>query len=98
MNPLMMVLNAIILIPAPALAVRRAHDIGLTGAAALLLIVPAAVSMILGPALEPYTAVRIVLGLAYMAGLVMLLWKPQDGDNAYGPDPRLVDDRYAEEQ
>jgi uncharacterized membrane protein YhaH (DUF805 family) len=93
-----MLVNAIILIPAPALAVRRAHDIGLPGVAALLLIVPAAASMILGPALEPYATVRIVLSLTYIAGLVMLLWKPQDGDNAYGPDPRLVDDRYIEEQ
>jgi uncharacterized membrane protein YhaH (DUF805 family) len=83
-------INAALLIPAPALAVRRAHDIGWPGIAALLLILPAAASMILDHVLEPYTAIRFILSIAYLAGIVMLLWKPQDGDNRYGPDPRLA--------
>lgn len=99
-SPLLLpaLVSLVLLIPAPALAVRRAHDIGWPGAAALLLIVPAAVTMILGQALEPYRTIRFVLGAAYIGGIVMLLWKPQEGENRYGPDPRLVDDRYGQEQ
>ena len=83
-------LNLILLIPAPALAVRRAHDIGLPGVSALLLIAPAAAGMIFGTALEPYATIHFHLGVAYLTGLVMLLWKPQEGQNRYGPDPRLA--------
>ena len=86
--------NLVLLIPAPALAVRRAHDIGWPGVAALLLIGPAAASMVLGDALDRHPIIRLALSLVYIAGLVMLLWKPQDGENRFGPDPRLVDDRY----
>ena len=87
-------INLVLLIPAPGLAVRRAHDIGWPGVAALLLIGPAAASMVLGNKLDPHPIIGLALSLAYIAGLVMLLWKPQDGENRYGPDPRLVDDRY----
>ena len=91
------IVGLLLLIPAPALAVRRAHDIGWPGVAALLLIVPAAANLMFGRALEPYATIRLVLGVAYIAGLVMLLWKPQDGENRYGPDPRLADDAYGRE-
>ena len=90
-------INLVLLIPAPGLAVRRAHDIGWPGVAALLLIGPAAASMVLGNTLDPHPIIRLALSLAYIAGLVMLLWKPQDGENRYGPDPRLVDDRYEQD-
>lgn len=94
---MILLLNVVILVPAPALAVRRAHDIGWPGVAALLLILPAAVSMIMGDVFEPYRTIQVALSAAYIAGIVMLLWKPQDGENRFGPDPRLVDDGFGQE-
>ena len=91
------IVNLALLIPAPALTVRRAHDIGLPGVAALILLIPAAISMTVGSALQPYPVLRVILSLVYLGGLVMLLWKPQDGTNRYGPDPRLVDEEYGQE-
>jgi uncharacterized membrane protein YhaH (DUF805 family) len=34
-------------------------------------------------------AVQILLSLFYLGALVLLFWKPADGNNRYGPDPRL---------
>lgn len=90
-------INLVLLIPAPGLAVRRAHDIGWPGVAALLLVGPASADIVIGSSLDPHPVIQLALSVAYIAGLVMLLWKPQDGENRYGPDPRLMDDRYGQE-
>ena len=90
------VISLAFLAPMPGLAVRRAHDIGLPGAIALVLIVPWIATMAFGGQPAAHPVWRLSLSIAYIAGLVMLFWTPQDGDNRYGPDPRLVDDRWAE--
>ena len=90
------VISLVFLVPMPGLAVRRAHDIGLPGAAALLPIVPWVAIMAFGAQLAAYPVLHMALAIVYIAGLVMLFWKPQEGDNRYGPNPRLVDDQWVE--
>lgn len=79
--------NLLLWLPFPALAIRRFHDQD-TGWWATPLIVSTILSWFGGESLlnEP---VRIILGLIYLAALVLLFWKPTDGANRYGPDPRL---------
>jgi uncharacterized membrane protein YhaH (DUF805 family) len=75
-------------LPLPALAIRRLHDQDKSGWWALLLVVPTAISW-LGAKEFFGTSAIIVLEAIYLAGLVLLFWKPTDGTNRYGPDPRL---------
>lgn len=91
------ILNLLLLIPAPALAVRRSHDIGRPGFWASLLIVPAAANLVFGKLLAPYPVLGVAMSITYFVGLVLLFWTPEEGENDYGPDPRLVDDRWIEE-
>jgi len=75
-------------LPLPALAVRRLHDQGKPGWWALLLVLPTAISWLGGKEVLG-TSALIVLEAIYLGGLVLLFWKPTDGTNRYGPDPRL---------
>jgi uncharacterized membrane protein YhaH (DUF805 family) len=75
-------------LPFPALAVRRFHDQDRSGWWAAAVIVPSILTWIGAYPLMDQT-VRIVLGLIYLGGLALLFWKPTDGENRYGPDPRL---------
>jgi uncharacterized membrane protein YhaH (DUF805 family) len=75
-------------LPLPALAVRRLHDQGKSGWWALLLVLPTAISWLGGKALLG-TSGLIIAEAIYLVGLVLLFWKPTDGANLYGPDPRL---------
>src|SRR5438067_962769 len=75
-------------LPLPALAIRRLHDQDKSGWWALLLVVPTAISWLGGKDFLG-TSALIVLEAIYLAGLVLLFWKPTDGTNRYGPDPRL---------
>jgi uncharacterized membrane protein YhaH (DUF805 family) len=80
-------------LPLPALAVRRAHDIGRPWYWSLALLVPTLLGWVGRDVLEQVPGLlRIMLALN-IAGLVILFWKPTDGTNAFGPDPRLDEDR-----
>ena len=54
----------------------------------LLLVVPTAISWLGGKEFLGAAALIVLEGI-YLAGLVLLIWKPTDGANRYGPDPRL---------
>ncbi|MES2137447.1 MAG: DUF805 domain-containing protein [Pseudomonadota bacterium] len=75
-------------IPFPALAVRRFHDQDKPGWWALLLVLPT-VAFWLGfkEVLSP--PARFAFDAIYLGALVLLFWKPTDGTNRYGPDPRV---------
>ena len=75
-------------LPLPALAVRRLHDQDKPGWWALLLVLPTVIAW-LGGKESLGAAGLIVLEAIYLGGLVLLFWKPTDGPNRYGPDPRL---------
>jgi uncharacterized membrane protein YhaH (DUF805 family) len=75
-------------LPLPALAVRRLHDQDKAGWWALLLVLPTAIARLSGKGVLG-TPTLIVLEAIYLGGLVLLFWKPTDGPNRYGPDPRL---------
>ncbi|MEQ7873068.1 DUF805 domain-containing protein [Sphingomonas sp. ASV193] len=92
---LVAIARALLLLPAPALAVRRAHDCGWPGAVALVLIIPAIALMVFSRQLAAYPLITLAVTALYIGGLVLLFWTPQEGDNRFGPDPRLaVDGRY----
>jgi uncharacterized membrane protein YhaH (DUF805 family) len=76
-------------IPGPALYVRRAHDIGFPAGVGILTLLPS-----LGQFFVPETwltmpSFQVSFLILGVASLVFLLWKPQEGANGYGPDPRL---------
>ena len=75
-------------LPLPALAVRRLHDQDKAGWWALLLVLPTAIAWLGGKAFLG-TSALIVLEAIYLGGLILLFWKPTDGPNRYGADPRL---------
>jgi uncharacterized membrane protein YhaH (DUF805 family) len=75
-------------LPFPALAVRRFHDQNKSGWWAAPLIASTILSWIGAESLLSQPA-RITIALIYTAVLVLLFWKPTDGTNRYGPDPRL---------
>jgi uncharacterized membrane protein YhaH (DUF805 family) len=75
-------------IPLPALAVRRLHDQDKPGWWALLLLLPTAIAWLGGKDALGAATIIVLQGI-YLGGLVLLFWKPTDGDNRYGPDPRL---------
>jgi len=78
----------IVWLPFPALAVRRFHDQDKPGWWALLLVLPT-VALWLGVKEALSAPARFVFDAIYLAALVLLFWKPSDGTNRYGPDPRL---------
>lgn len=78
----------IVWLPFPALAVRRFHDQNKPGWWALLLVLPT-VAFWLGLKEALNTPARFVFDAIYLGALVLLFWKPTDGANRYGPDPRL---------
>jgi uncharacterized membrane protein YhaH (DUF805 family) len=82
-------------LPLPALAIRRLHDQDKSGWWALLLVLPTAISWLGGKDFLG-TSALIVLEAIYLAGLVLLFWKPTDGTNRYGPDPRLNPEDWEE--
>ena len=75
-------------LPLPALSVRRMHDQDKVGWWALLLVLPTLISWLVGKEALGTTG-RLVLQAIYLGGLVLLFWKPTDGPNRYGTDPRL---------
>ena len=84
---------AILLIPMPALAVRRAHDIGRPWYWALLLIVSLIIYYVLGqPFLSQSPLLLQGVMILNVLGLVILFWPPEEETNAYGPNPRFDDD------
>jgi len=80
--------NLLFWLPFPALAVRRFHDQNKSGWWAAPLIASTILSWIGAESLLSQPA-RITIALIYTAVLVLLFWKPTDGTNRYGPDPRL---------
>ena len=85
------------LCPWLALGVRRFHDQGRSGWWLLLALPAAGVN-----AYEDYHwaqhrfvqapgLIEIPVGLCLLALMVLLLWKDQEGTNAYGPNPRYDD-------
>ena len=85
------IFNLLVWLPFPALAVRRFHDQDKPGWWATPLILSTILSWVSGDSfLSP--PVRVVLALFYLAAFVLLFWKPTDGTNRYGPDPRLDPD------
>ena len=82
-------------LPLPALAMRRLHDQDKSGWWALLLVLPTAISWLGGKEFLG-TAALIVLQGIYIVGLILLVWKPTDGANHYGPDPRLNPEDFEE--
>jgi uncharacterized membrane protein YhaH (DUF805 family) len=82
------VFNFLVWLPFPALAVRRFHDQNKPGWWATPLILSTILSWISGFSLLSQP-IQIVLEASYVAALILLFWKPTDGENRYGPDPRL---------
>lgn len=82
-------------LPLPALAIRRMHDQDKVGWWALLLLLPTLISWLGGKEALGITG-RLVLQAIYLGGLVLLFWKPTDGPNRYGPDPRLDPEDWEE--
>lgn len=82
------ILNFVLWLPFPALAVRRFHDQDKPGWWATPLILSTVLSWFSGWSLmgEP---VRIVLSIVYLGVFILLFWKPTDGENRFGSDPRL---------
>jgi uncharacterized membrane protein YhaH (DUF805 family) len=82
------VFNLMVWLPFPALAVRRFHDQSRSAWWATPLIFSSVLSWLGGLSLLGGTA-RIILWLIYLIAFVLLFWKPTDGTNRFGPDPRL---------
>jgi len=82
------VFNFLVWLPFPALAVRRFHDQNKSGWWSLPLIISTVLSWLSAESLLSHP-VRIALGAFYTAALILLFWKPTDGTNRFGPDPRL---------
>lgn len=85
------IFNLLFWLPFPALAVRRFHDEGRPGWCATPIILSTIISWVSGYGLLNSQA-RFALALFYTAALVLLFWKPEDGANRYGADPRLDPD------
>lgn len=94
---LLLTIKLLLISPGYALSVRRYHDVGWRGWWALLFVPWSAIDIwrdvqILYPLalplspIPPYLA-GAALTLATVA-FVMLLWKPDEGENRYGPNPR----------
>jgi len=75
-------------LPFPALAVRRLHDQNKPGWWAIPLILPTIALWFGGEELQNQPA-GMALGALYPVVFVILFWTPSDGENRYGPDPRL---------
>jgi len=89
------VANLVMWLPFPALAVRRFHDQDKPGWWAVPLIVPTIIFWLGGEQVLA-RSVAMALSLIYIAALVLLFWKPTDGANRYGPDPRLDPEDWEE--
>lgn len=86
----LVVLNLLLSIPMPALAVRRAHDIGRSWYWSLPLLLPTLLIFIVGASLlGSVPGLLPLLGVLNVIGLVILFWKPDDSANEFGPNPRL---------
>jgi uncharacterized membrane protein YhaH (DUF805 family) len=84
------VINLLLSIPMPALAVRRAHDTGRPWYWSLPLLVPMLLTFVVGSAtLGTVSGLVPVLGVLNVVGLVILFWKPTDEANEFGSNPRL---------
>ena len=89
-NSWMILTNLVLAIPMPALAVRRAHDIGRPWYWSLPLLIPMLLIFVVGtPTLERTTGALPILAVLNIAGLVILFWRPDDEINEFGPNPRL---------
>jgi uncharacterized membrane protein YhaH (DUF805 family) len=85
------ILNFVLWLPFPALAVRRFHDQDKPGWWATPLILSTVISWIGGFSILNQPA-RIFLSLIYLAMFILLFLKPTDGTNGFGPNPRLDPD------
>ena len=79
-------------LPLPALAVRRAHDIGRPWYWSLALLFPTFLGWVGRDLLEQVPGLLPSLVALNIVGLVILFSKPSDGANDFGPDPRLEED------
>jgi uncharacterized membrane protein YhaH (DUF805 family) len=82
------ILNFALWLPFPALAVRRFHDQGKSGWWATPLILSTILSWFSGWNLLNQI-VQIVVSIVYLGVLILLFWKPTEGENQFGHDPRL---------
>ena len=78
-------------LPMPALAVRRAHDIGRPWYWSLPLLIPAFLGWVGRELFDQVPGLLQIVGVLNIIGLVILFWKPTEGTNDFGPDPRLDD-------
>ena len=81
-------------LPAPALHIRRIHDAGFSTGLGLLTLLPSVIQLCAPPAFTQLPVARFGLLLICVGSLVLLLWKPTDGPNRYGLDPRLDPDDF----
>jgi uncharacterized membrane protein YhaH (DUF805 family) len=83
------VVRFILWLPMPALAVRRAHDIGRPWYWSLALLLPAFVAWVGRDAVDHIPGLLQISVVLNIVGLVILFWKPDEEANEFGPDPRL---------
>ena len=79
-------------LPMPALAIRRAHDIGRPWYWALALLIPTLLAWVGRDALDQIPELIQFMLALNIVGLIILFWKPTDEANEYGPNPRLEGD------
>lgn len=94
MNSAMILVNLLLSIPMPALAVRRSHDIRRPWFWSLPLLVPMLLIFVVGsPTLGTVPGLFLLLGVLNIVGLVILFGKPDDEANEFGPNPRLNEEQ-----
>ena len=79
-------------LPLPSLAVRRAHDVGRPWYWSLALLIPTFLGWVGRDLFEQVPGLLPIMVALNIVGLVILFWKPSDGANEFGPDPRLEED------
>jgi uncharacterized membrane protein YhaH (DUF805 family) len=84
-----LILSAILLIPFPALLVRRLHDQNRTGWWALVWAPTLTTSILMG-AEPPGIALGLLAGLGNLLLVGFLLWPGSEGENRYGRNPRAA--------
>jgi uncharacterized membrane protein YhaH (DUF805 family) len=85
-------INFLLFVPLPALFVRRLHDQGRSGWWVLLCVVPWAISLTSPPGQEPSILLQSIGVLSAIAIIGLALWKGNEGENVFGPNPRLSED------
>jgi uncharacterized membrane protein YhaH (DUF805 family) len=83
-------------LPFPALAVRRFHDQDRSGLWAIPLILPTVLVWLGQEHLTRGKPIGYAIAAIYLVALVLLFWRPTEGMNSYGPDPRLDPEDWEE--